>query len=221
VADRRAVQGRNADALDDLLGRCERALGESDADRATVALVEIDRRLPEAGGEATAERANRCRNDLAMLRELNAIDDFRSTIAGDKLPDSNTVADRWRAAFAGYGASPEARRVEAATLVTGSLVRNRLLAALDLWLVLAPDPGVRVLLQAADPDQYRDTVRDAVVAADRGRVIELHAVQGGHENRANLSDRTFGPRVGRAGFAPFARHSARIPCGRIPTPHRS
>ena len=84
---------RNADALVELAGQCEAALRENDADRATAALGQIDRRLPEGGGEAMADRANRCRADLAVLRELDAVDTFRWTAVENKLPDQAAVAD--------------------------------------------------------------------------------------------------------------------------------
>src|SRR5262249_60601521 len=65
----------------------------------------------------------------------------------------------------------------AAGRITDSLVRERLLAALDLWLALEPsaserragDPGrawVRAVLRSADPDPYRDAVRNALLAGD-------------------------------------------------------
>lgn len=57
--------------------------------------------------------------------------------------------------------------------MAGSLVRDRLLAALDLWLVYDPSPGVRGLLRATDPDPYRDAMRDAVTAGNREQVAEL------------------------------------------------
>src|SRR5262245_30542602 len=171
---RQAQLARNADALDALAGRCEDALRHGDADRAEAALGEIDRRLPEGGGEAVRDRAERCRADLAILRELDGIDTFRWTGVENRFPDAKAVAARWRAAFAGYGVAPGATPVgEAAGRLAGSLVRDRLLTALDLWLVTEPSAGVREILRAADPDPYRDAVRDAVAARDRERVREL------------------------------------------------
>jgi tetratricopeptide (TPR) repeat protein len=171
---RRAQLARNADALDALAGRCEQALRDGDADRAEAALSEIDRRLPEGGGEAVRDRAKRCRADLAMLRELDGIDTFRWTWVENRLPDPKVVAARWRAAFAAYGVVPGETPVgEAAGRLAGSLGRDQLLAVLDLWLVTVPSAGVREVLRAADPDPYRDAVRDAVAAGERERVGEL------------------------------------------------
>jgi eukaryotic-like serine/threonine-protein kinase len=174
AAGRRAQAARNADALGDLLARCEQGLRAGDADRAAVALAEIDRRLPEGGGSAAAARADRCRADLAMLRELDDIDAFWWTPVDSKYPSGPVVAARWRAAFAKFGLAPgETPAAEAAAAVAESLVHERLLTALDLWLESDPAPGLRDLLRAADPDPYRDAVRAAAADRDRRRVAEL------------------------------------------------
>jgi serine/threonine protein kinase/tetratricopeptide (TPR) repeat protein len=171
---RRAQLARNADALDVATGVCEQALRDGDAERAAVALGFIDRRLAEGGGEAARDRAERCRADLAILRELDRIDTFRWTWVENKFPDPKVVAAQWQAALAGYGVVlGETPVEEVARRLAGSLVRDRLLAILDLWLVTEPSAGVREILRAADPDPYRDAVRDAVAARERKRVGEL------------------------------------------------
>ncbi|HJZ59718.1 MAG TPA: serine/threonine-protein kinase, partial [Gemmataceae bacterium] len=148
AAARRGQLARNADAVADLLGRCEDALRADDADRAAAALAEADRRLAEGGGEAAADRAARCRADLAMLRALDGADTFRWTWAENQFPDPKDRAARWRAAFAGYEVEPGATPAdEAARRLAGSVIRDRLLGALDLWLVADPDPGVRAALR--------------------------------------------------------------------------
>ncbi|HET6573567.1 MAG TPA: hypothetical protein VFG68_08195 [Fimbriiglobus sp.] len=130
---RREQLARNTDALAELVGQCEVALRENDADRAAAALEQIDRRLPEGGGEAMTDQADRCRSDLALLRDLDAIDTFRWTPIESKPPKLSAGVARWRTAFAGYGVAPGDTPVdEAADRVRGSLVRDRLLAALDL-----------------------------------------------------------------------------------------
>jgi tetratricopeptide (TPR) repeat protein len=199
---RRTQQERNADALDALAGRCEQALRDGDGDRAAAALDEIDRRLAEDGGDAVQKRAERYRADLAILRELDGIDTIRWTWHENKPPDPKVVAARWRAAFAGYGVVPGETPVgEAVGRLAGSLVQDRLLAALDLWLVRAPSAGVREVLRAADPDPYRDAVRDAVAAGDHKRVGEL----------AGRPDALTQP----PGFAAaFGQHHAAVPADR-------
>jgi tetratricopeptide (TPR) repeat protein len=171
---RRAQLARNAEALDVATGVCEHALRDGDAERAAVAMEFIDRRLAEGADEAVRDRAERCRADLALLRELDRIDTFRWTWAENKFPDPKVIALRWQAVFAGYGLVPgETPDEEAAGRLARSLVRDRLLAVLDQWLVIDPSAGVREVLRAADPDPYRDAVRDAVAAGDRARVGQL------------------------------------------------
>jgi tetratricopeptide (TPR) repeat protein len=174
TAAQQAQLARNANALEALAGRCEEAVRYGDAERAAVILSEIDRRLPEGGGEAVRERAERCRADLAILRELDNIDIFRWTWSENRTPDPKVVAFRWQTALTGYGVVPGAIPVEeAAQRLADSLVRERLLAALDQLLMTEPVAPVRQVLRAADPDPYRDAVRDAVVARDLTRVGEL------------------------------------------------
>src|SRR5262249_13027425 len=103
---RRAQVAGNADALDALAGRCEQFLRDGDADRAAVTMEFIDRRLAEGAGEAVRDRAERCRADLALLRELDRIDTFRWIWVENKPPDPKVVAARWQEAFAGYGVVP-------------------------------------------------------------------------------------------------------------------
>jgi len=57
--------------------------------------------------------------------------------------------------------------------VNGSLIRDRVLTALDLWLAADRSNGVRAVLRATDPDEYRDRVRDAIVAGDRPGLVKL------------------------------------------------
>jgi tetratricopeptide (TPR) repeat protein len=161
---------RNADALTDLVGRCEEALRADDADRAAAALAEIDRRLPEGGGEAVVGRAEQCRADLALLRALDDVDTSRWTPLDNKLPNLKQLAGRWRAALSERGLRPAEG---AAELAGRSLIRERLLTALDLWLWAEPSEEVRAALRAADPDPYRNDVRDALVAGDAARLAAL------------------------------------------------
>jgi tetratricopeptide (TPR) repeat protein len=132
---------------------------------------------------------DRCRADLTLLRKLDDINNFlwtwNYTEPGGGAPTGETIKARLRAALAGYGAVPrETPAAEAAERVKGSLVKERLLAALDWWLaveqsaweMLAGDPGsawVREVLRSADPDPYRDLVRDAVLASDRRTMSAL------------------------------------------------
>jgi hypothetical protein len=73
---------RNSEELAELVGRCEEALRAGDAGRAALVLGQAERRLAEGGGDELRERMDRCGADLALLRELDAIDTFRWTPVG-------------------------------------------------------------------------------------------------------------------------------------------
>jgi tetratricopeptide (TPR) repeat protein/tRNA A-37 threonylcarbamoyl transferase component Bud32 len=170
----KARQQRNDEALVDLLGRCADALQKNDAAGADAALKQAERRLREGGGEGLRARAERCKAELAVLRELDAIDTFRWTPLKIHLPDGNALAARWQAALAGAGLAPgQAPAAQMAARVAESSLRERLLAVLDLWLLFDAAAPVRGVLSAADPDPYREGMRAAVAARDTKRLAEL------------------------------------------------
>ncbi|MBA4062366.1 MAG: hypothetical protein C0501_01415 [Isosphaera sp.] len=188
-ADQARVEGEKAKAEADrltaaraavgvLLRQAEDALRADRADRAEAALAEAGRRVDEGGIDEFRPRLDRARGELAVLKTLDGIDDFRFTVAAGKLPPAETLIRRWRETLAGYGVAPGTTPPgEAAGRVNGSLVRGRLLAALETWLVFTRDADVRAVLSIADPDPFRDTARAAgykrtVLAwAFRGRAV--------------------------------------------------
>jgi tetratricopeptide (TPR) repeat protein len=172
--DRAAQRGRTAEAVAVLLDQCEAGLRDDRADRAAIALETAERRAAEGGAEALAGRLACRRIDLALLRELDAIDTFRWTWADRSFPDPKVVAARWQAALAEYGVTPdEGRAAELAERVNDSLVRDRLMTALDGWHNIEPSAGLRAVLRSADPDPYRNAVRDAVAARVARPVVVL------------------------------------------------
>ncbi|MFO0957307.1 MAG: tetratricopeptide repeat protein [Isosphaeraceae bacterium] len=200
----REREARNGEAVAALLGQAEEALKADDAAKAAVALEAARKRADEGGAEKEAARLGRLDADLALLRDLDSIDQFRWTVAESRLPDAAVVATRTREALKRFGADPDAASVEeAAARVSASVVRERIVSALDRLLLpmrlvdldqlqgpernwytprvladvaaLAPKvAGVRALLWRVDADpSYRDAVRDAIVAGDRARFLEL------------------------------------------------
>src|SRR5262249_25301329 len=104
--------------------------------------------------------------DLDMLRDLDRIDDLRWTPAegerGYRRPLE--IASEWQQAFARFGVVTGITPAEeVARRVNESLVRDRLLTALDAWLTLAPSPALQAALHTADPDPFRDALRAAVL----------------------------------------------------------
>ena len=179
--DQLARLGRDEEAVAALIAQCEAALKADDPDRAALTLEAAERRAADGGASALAGRIDQCRADLRLLRDLDAIDTHYWAWRGpaNKPTPSSVYLARRVAALAAYGVtSDRGRALETAERVKQSLVRDRLLTTLDLWLFWDPSAenraGVRAVLRAADPDKYRDEFRDAV-AATNGWAMELLA----------------------------------------------
>ncbi|MBA4067689.1 MAG: hypothetical protein C0501_29090 [Isosphaera sp.] len=169
----RVAAGRAAFGV--LLGEAEDALRRDRADQARAALAEAARRVAEGGLDDFRPRLDRADRELALLRTLDAIDDSRWTVVGGKPPPHGFAVPRWREAFAGYGVAPGTTHPgEAAGRVNGSLVRGRLLTALEVWFVATRDAEVRAVLSAADPDEFRDAAR----TTDYSRAVLVWAFRG-------------------------------------------
>jgi tetratricopeptide (TPR) repeat protein len=170
----RERDARNAEAVAALLGQCEEALKAGDAAKAQVVLEAAKKRSSEGGAEKEAERLGRLDADLTLLRDLDAIDQFRWTWSENRFPDPAAVASRTREALRRFGADPEeASADEAAARVSVSVVQERIVSALDRLLRQEKTAGVRALLRQVDAEPYRDAVRDAVLVQDRAKVVEL------------------------------------------------
>jgi tetratricopeptide (TPR) repeat protein len=170
----RERDARNVEAVAALLGQAEEALRASDAAKAAVALDAARKRSAEGGADEQAQRLGRLAADLALLRELDAVDQFRWTWSGNRFPDQAVAAARTRAALERFGADPDAVPVdEAAARVSVSAVRERIVPALDRLLRHEKTAGVRAVLRLVDADPYRNAVRDAVRADDRAKFAEL------------------------------------------------
>jgi tetratricopeptide (TPR) repeat protein len=170
----RERDARNGEAVAALLGQAQEALKDGDAAKAAVSLEAAGKRSAEGGAEDQAGRLRGLEADWSLLRDLDAVDQFRWTPAENKLPDAAAVATRTREVLAQIGADPDtvAAEEEAARL-SASVVRARLVAALDRLLRQQRTEGVRTLLRRVDADPYRDAVRDAILAQAAARIAEL------------------------------------------------
>ena len=121
--------------------------------------------MAEDGAEALADRIARCRADLDILLELDAIDNIRWTSIEGVLGEDKSLPARWQAAFERFGMVSGGSAEESVQGLTKSLVSDRLLGALDLWLMFEPSERVRSILKAADPDPYREGIRDLITDA--------------------------------------------------------
>jgi tetratricopeptide (TPR) repeat protein len=170
----RERDARNAEAVAALLSQCEEALHAGDAAKAAVSLEAARKRSAEGGAGKEAARLGRLEADLALLRDLDAVDQFRWTVVDNKLPDPAAVAARTREALRRFGADPDAAPAEeAAARVSASAVSERVVPALDRLLWQERSAGARAVLRRVDADPYRDAVRDAALAGDRAKVAAL------------------------------------------------
>src|SRR5262249_39090502 len=107
----RQREGRTAGAAAGVLGRWGGRGPGDDAAKAAVALEAARKRTAEGGAERQAERLGRLDADLALLRELDAIDQLRWTQVERHFPDPAVVATRTREALRRFGADPNAASV--------------------------------------------------------------------------------------------------------------
>ncbi|HEX4608986.1 MAG TPA: tetratricopeptide repeat protein [Urbifossiella sp.] len=161
---------RASDAVEVLLDQARPWLEVGDAERAAPFIAQADRRAADDAVADHAERLLGYRTDLAMLRELDALDTFRWTPQGPNLPPRNQMGERRAAAFAKFGMvlGPTPPR-EVAGRVNRSAAREALVAALDAGLVQAPQDqaeAIRAVLAAADPNPFRDEIRPLIAAGD-------------------------------------------------------
>ena len=168
----RERDARNAEAVTALLNQCEETLRTDNAPKAAVALEAAKKRSTEGGAEKEANRLGRLDADLALLRDLDAIDQFRWTLVESKRPDTAVVATRTREALRRFGADPDAASMdEAAARVSASAVKERITSALDRLLWEQKTAEVRALLRRVDADPFRDAVRDSCIADDPAKKI--------------------------------------------------
>ncbi len=173
--ERRLEQERNAQQVEDLLDRCEAAIAADDAAAAQLAAGDAEKRAEDA----LNRRLTRCRSAVDVLVELNRIDELRWATEDGKFQGNERALREWPRAFARLGVVPgQTPPGEAAAVVKDSLARERLLAALDLWLIVAPSQDrapLASLLAAADGDPFRNALRAAVRKADWEQLKSLAA----------------------------------------------
>jgi tetratricopeptide (TPR) repeat protein len=170
----RERQARNAEAVAGLLDQCEKALRSGDAAAAAMPLEAAQRRAEESGVASQAGRLARYAEDLAVLRDLDAVDQVRWTPVEGKKLESAELATRYHEALGRFVADPDAIGAEqAAARVLGSSVRARLVGALDRLLRAERSAAVREALQSLDPDPFRDAVRDTERDNDTTALVKL------------------------------------------------
>ena len=169
--------------------------------------------------------------DHQFLVRLEAIRLNRSTLAegqqghGALLRFLKARADQdYAEAFRDHGLGEPANDPEVvAARVRASLWAAHLVAALDDWAVCAADPARQDWLLAvasrADPDPWRDRVRDPAVWRDGKALAELAraAPAGQTRTAAAGAGRTAAPRPGKTGSAFSGAYGSNIPRTSGPT----
>lgn len=168
---------RTGTAVASLLQQCEDALHVEDTDKARLSLDAARGQSAEGGADHLHDRLQRCTADLAILSELNAVDQYRWTIdpVTGRRPNPKQVALKLRPVIHHFGIVPGVTPPdEAARLVAGSSVQARIIAALDLLMYTTyPEQTaeLRAILQAADSHPYRNALREAAFA--RGATLTV------------------------------------------------
>ncbi|HEV3343166.1 MAG TPA: protein kinase, partial [Pirellulales bacterium] len=181
VRDRDARRATTAEQVNLALNEASVLQGQQKWREALAAVKRAKALLASGGGDTELHsRAQELGNDVEMAVQL---DDLRSQKryydnAGFKVGNAR-AATAYARAFEAYGIDvlgdpPE----QVAASIQARSIREQLVAALDDW-ILVPDAGVRERLRAiaklADPDEWRNRMRQAVVANDRRALEELAA----------------------------------------------
>jgi tetratricopeptide (TPR) repeat protein len=165
---------KNAVAVEALLMQCEDALRNDDTARAAIALEQAEKRASDGGADHLKDRLSLCRTNLGTLRELDHINDLRWGVVEGRETDPPTLATAWLAAFRRIGINPgRTAPADAVATLKASPIRERLLGALEMWFWKEPSDRLLTLLEAADPDGYRNEFRQAHRLKDSSRVRAL------------------------------------------------
>jgi tetratricopeptide (TPR) repeat protein len=148
-------------------------------------LEQVRQRLEQAGPDDLRRRVGQARDDLSLAERLDAARLQAATIVESNY-DFAGGERKYAAAFAGAGFDWEAEDVTAlAARVHDSAVREEIVAGLDDWASLIPDGAhqerLLAVARAADPDRWRDRVRQPQLWRNRGALTKL-AVEAAKES---------------------------------------
>lgn len=198
----RERNARNAEAVSALLGQCEESLRAEDASKAALSMDAAKKRSQDGGAENLADQLKRLDADLTLLRDFDAIDRSRWGASGVEQKAAKLKAQECEA-LRRFGINPDAISLDDASIqISVSTIRDRIVLSLDRLLapdriwdwerLMSQHPtkftpqlredleayapkaaGVLALLKRVDADPFRDTVRDAIVAVDQARFLQL------------------------------------------------
>jgi serine/threonine-protein kinase len=175
--DRQSTERRQG--VEAALAEVRRLQGEARWAEARAVLEQATNRLGDGGPHDLKARLDRARADLDLVAQLDAIRLKRTTVVEGRFDFAG--ADRGYEEAFREGGMPEVRSeaAEAAAWVRGSGVREALVAALDDWASCAEDRERRnwvlEVVRLADPDPWRDRVRDPAVWENGATLARLTA----------------------------------------------
>lgn len=173
--DQQERAAKNGTAIDELLDQCEDGIRSDNAREAAVPLEEVGRRMQDEGSEPFKARFERCQADVQMLAALDRIDLELWTDSNTKTRIPRAVS-QWSEAFRKFGIVPGTMFPEAIDRrLKESLISDRLLTALELWMGYGKTPDWPELMHTLDPDPFRDEVRAATVTHDEEAFRRLAA----------------------------------------------
>ena len=183
AVERAARRAETASAVTQALDAAERSMGLAKWPDAMAAVSQAEALLgPGGGNDVLRQRSRRLREDLAMVLRLDEIRQEMSAVTDDHFDTG--LADRlYGEAFRDYGIDVESLEPDAvASKMPAGPVREELVAALDDWMRIRrgmhkkDDSDWKRLLaaaRAADPDPWRNQVREAWERGDRKALSDL------------------------------------------------
>jgi serine/threonine-protein kinase len=171
-------QAELAREVDTALAEAALLQGQGNWHEALSAARRAEALLAGGGPAALRRRALQVRQDLEMVVQLEAIRLPQENDAGGMI-DTDRADAAYARAFRAYGLDvAELEPADAAERIAASAVRPQLVAALEDWSSMKrKDPqGKAHLLAAArlaDPDEYRNRLRDAMHKGDKAALEEL------------------------------------------------
>jgi serine/threonine-protein kinase len=181
---------RQRQGVEAALQEVARLQGQARWAEARLVLDGAESHLGQAGAESLRARLEQARRDLHLVARLDAIRLKRATWLGNRF--DNAGADRgYEEAFRDAGTAEVGGDVAAAAAwVADQAVRDALVAALDDWAACAGKPRRRDWLLAvarrADPDPWRDRVRDPAVWDDPAALARLAREQAAADQSPQL-----------------------------------
>jgi serine/threonine-protein kinase len=167
---------RQRQGVETALAEVARLQGQARWAEARVALDQANNQLGPQGAEYLRMRLEQARRDLDLVARLDAIRLNRA----DTLGEVGKTARDYEEAFREAGmVAVDGDAAAAAAWVSSVAVREALVAALDDWALCAQSRQRRAwvleVARRADPDPWRDRVRDPAVLSDPAAVAQLAA----------------------------------------------